>query len=129
MIVLDASAWIDVARARSNDKLHDLIASDGHWVVPEHFTLEVLSGFRGAFLGRHFDQLGYARAVRGLVDAPLDVWPTAPLIPRVVQLTENATSYGAAYIALAEELGCRLVATDAKFSRIPGIRCQVVGYE
>lgn len=129
MIVLDASAWIDVARARSSDELHDLIASDGHWVVPEHFALEVLSGFRGAYLGRQLDQMEYARAVRGLVEAPLDVWPTASLIPRVVQLTENATSYDAAYIALAEELGCRLVATDAKFARIPGIRCQVVGYQ
>jgi predicted nucleic acid-binding protein len=129
LIVLDASAWVDIARARAPQELTDLLAVDGHWAVPEHFTLEVLSAFRGAYLSRELDQMGLARAVRDLVSAPLDVWPTAPLIPRVVQLSENATTYDAAYVALAEELGCRLVASDAKLSRIPGIRCQVVGFE
>lgn len=127
--MLDASAWVDIARARAPQELTDLLAGDGHWVVPEHFTLEVLSGFRGAYLVRELDQIGFARVVRDLASAPLDVWPTAPLIPRVVQLTQNATTYDAAYVALAEELGCRLVASDSKFSRIPGIRCQVIGFE
>jgi predicted nucleic acid-binding protein len=126
LIVIDASAWIDIARARASQELSNLVAGDGHWVVPEHFTLEVLSGFRGAYLGRDLDQMGFARAVRDLTAAPLDVWPTAPLVPRIVQLTQNATTYDAAYIALSEELGCRLVTADAKFSRMPGTRCQIV---
>jgi len=129
LIVLDASAWIDIARAQAPQQLTDLLAADGHWIVPEHFTLEVLSGVRGACLGHELDQMGLARVVRDLASAPLEVWPTARLIPRVVQLTHNATTYDAAYVALAEELGCRLVSSDSKFSRIPGIRCQVVGYE
>jgi predicted nucleic acid-binding protein len=127
LIVVDASAWIDIAMAHSSPELDALLQADGHWVVPEHFTLEVLSGFRGAYLGGQLDQLGFARVVRDLAAVSFDVWPSAPLIPRIVQLTHNATTYDAAYVALAEELGCRLVASDAKFSRIPGIRCQIVG--
>lgn len=129
MIVIDTSAWVDAALGRSTDDLDSILASDGHWVVPEHFQLEALNALRGAFLGRKLDQLGFARAARDLASARVDVWPTAPLVPRILQLTQNATTYDAAFIALAEELGCRLVASDAKFSRVPGIRCQVVGFE
>ncbi|MEO8263154.1 MAG: type II toxin-antitoxin system VapC family toxin [Pseudolysinimonas sp.] len=128
MIVLDASAWIDIARARASQALSDLVVSDPHWVVPEHFALEVLSALRGAHLGGDLDQLGFARAVRDLADSPLDVWPTTPLIPRIVQLTHDATTYDASYVALAEGLGCRLITADAKFARIPGIRCPVLTF-
>jgi predicted nucleic acid-binding protein len=129
LIVVDASAWVDIARARATPELTALLAADGHWVVPEHFVLEALSGFRGALLGGDLDQLGFARLARDLMAASVDVWPTAPLIPRIAQLTHNATTYDAAYVALAEELGCRLVTSDAKFSRIPGIQCQVIGFD
>jgi predicted nucleic acid-binding protein len=128
LIVLDASAWIDIARSRASAELTALVVGDGHWVVPEHFTIEVMSGFRGAYLGGDLDQMSYARVVRALVAAQLDVWPTSPLVPRIVQLSHNATTYDAAYVALAEELGCRLVTTDAKFSRIPSTRCQIVTF-
>jgi predicted nucleic acid-binding protein len=129
MIVVDTSAWVDVTLGRASDAVADVLERDGHWVVPEHFSIEVLNALRGGFLGGKIDELGFARAVRSLADARLDVWPTAALIPRIVQLARNATAYDAAFIALAEEFGCRIVASDAKLAGIPGIRCQVVGYE
>jgi predicted nucleic acid-binding protein len=129
MIVVDTSAWVDMVLGRESDALADLLERDGHWVVPEHFSIEALNALRGGFLGGKVDDLGLARAVRSLADAQLDVWPTAPLIPRIVQLVRNATAYDAAYIALAEDLHCPIVASDAKLARIPGIRCRVVGYE
>jgi predicted nucleic acid-binding protein len=128
VIVVDTSAWVDVALGRANPELLSILEGDGHWVVPEHFRLEVLTAVRGAYRGNTLDALGYARAVRDLADAAVDVWPTDPLIPRILQLTESATPYDAALIALAEELGCRLVTADAKLSRVPGIRCPVVGF-
>jgi predicted nucleic acid-binding protein len=129
LIVVDTSAWVDVALGNSTDNLQSILAKDGHWAVPEHFRLEALNALRGAHLGHKLDQIGFARAARDLAGAPVDVWPTAPLVPRILQLAQNATTYDAAFIALAEELECRLVASDAKFSRVPGIRCQVVGFE
>lgn len=128
MIVVDTSAWVDAALGRANPGLLSELEDDGHWVVPEHFRLEVLSALRGAYLGGMLDPLGCARAARELADAAVDVWPTDPLVPRILQLAENATPYDAAFIALAEELGCRLVTADAKLSRVPGIRCAVVGF-
>ncbi|MGN6501645.1 MAG: type II toxin-antitoxin system VapC family toxin [Pseudolysinimonas sp.] len=128
MIVVDTSAWVDVALGRAPDRLLSELESDGHWVVPEHFRLEALSALRGAYLGGTLDALGFARAARELADAGVDVWPTEPLVPRILQLAENANPYDAAFIALAEELGCRLVTADAKLARVPGIRCAVVGF-
>jgi predicted nucleic acid-binding protein len=129
VIVVDSSAWVDFSLERAPESLAQALDGDGHWVVPEHFKLEALNALRGSFLGGKIDELRLARSTRELMEQRLDVWPTAGLIPRVMQLLQNATTYDAAYVALAEELGCPLVAADAKFARIPGIRCQVVGYE
>ena len=127
MIVVDSSAWVDFSLDQASPGVTDGLLSDGHWVVPEHFRLEVLSALRGGFLGGKIDELRLARSTHELIDQEFDVWPTTGLIPRTLQLLQNATTYDAAYIALAEELGCRLVTSDAKLAAIPGIRCQVVG--
>jgi predicted nucleic acid-binding protein len=129
LIVVDASAWIDLAMRRESDEVGDLLERDGHWVVPQHFAIESLNALRGIHLGGMLDQLSFARAIKTLADTSFDVRPTEPLIPRIVQLMPDATAYDAAYVALAEELGCTLLASDAKLSRIPGIRCKVVGFE
>lgn len=129
MIVVDSSAWVDAVIGEATPTLIDALASDGHWVVPEHFHLEALSALRGRYIGGKSDDLGFARAVQYLAQQKVDVWPTVPLIPRIVSLTRNATTYDAAYLALAEELGCPLVTADVKLSRVPGIHCRVVGYE
>jgi len=44
---------------------------------------------------------------------------------RAYELRANVTAYDAAYIALAELLGCALVTADARLARAPGIRCPV----
>ncbi len=129
MIVVDSSAWVNFSLERATDTVVAALRSDGHWVVPEHFKLEALNALRGCYLGSQIDELRLARSVRELLDQPVDVWPTAGLVPRIMQLHANATAYDAAYIALAEELGCSLVSADTKLAGIPGIRCRVVGFE
>lgn len=128
-VAVDASAVIEFligGRASRRAAVHDAIGDDPHWVVPEHFLLEAVNGLRGRWLGGHLDREQFASAVALLAEFEFDVWPTNALLPRIVQLAPNATSYDAAYLALAEELGCRLVTADAKVARVPGIRCQVV---
>lgn len=127
MIVLDASAYVDVILRRASDSIYEALGSGGHWLVPEHFRLEVASAVRAEWLRGRVDGHGFADAVAQVAAQDLDVWPTVPLLPRIHELAPNATVYDAAYLALAEELGCPLVTADAKFSRVPGIRCRVVG--
>lgn len=44
---------------------------------------------------------------------------------RAFELRANMTAYDAAYITLAERLGCPLLTTDSRLVRAPGSRCEV----
>lgn len=127
-IAIDASALVeilartDLPRRRA---ILDAVGDDPHWVVPEHFLLEVTNSLRGLWLGRKVTTEEFHLLIQDLAQYRFDVWPTDPLLPRIVELAPNATSYDAAYLALAEELDCRLVTADAKLAQVPGIRCRV----
>jgi len=127
VIVLDASAAVELLLGTPG-RLAFLSGalSDPHWVVPEHFVLEVASGARGAWLGGDINDREFDGVLSALAGLSLDVWPTRPLLPRIRSLAENATTYDAAYVALAEELGIALVTTDRKLARIPHIHCTVI---
>ena len=47
------------------------------------------------------------------------------LADRAWELRHNVTPYDAAYLALAEARGCRLVTTDGKLRDCPERRCDV----
>ena len=128
MIVLDASAWVDVATGVAPPGLVDVAANSGHWLVPEHFRLEAMNAVRGRWLGRQINDLQMDALTADIVSIDVDVWPTAPLLPRIRGLAANANAYDASYIALAEELGCPVVTADARLARIPGIRCRVIDF-
>jgi predicted nucleic acid-binding protein len=126
MIVVDASAYVDVALGRAAASLLDALGVSGHWIVPEHFRLEVTSAVRREWLAGSVDEEFFDHVIAGLTVRDLDVWPTAPLLARIRELAANATPDDAAYLALAEELGCPLVTVDAKLARVAGIRCRVI---
>lgn len=128
MIVVDASVLTavllddgDVATTAAIEWMRD----DPHWVVPEHAVIETVHAVRGGWLGGEISHEQLGTAVQALLDWTLDVWPTAPLLPRVVELAHNATAYDAAYLALAEELSTSLVTLDRRLAAVPGIRCAV----
>lgn len=130
-IVVDASAVTELlieTDATQRASIVDAIGDDVHWIVPEHLLVEVMSALRGRWLGGHLTRTTFEGAVAAVARFEFDVWPTPPLLPRIVELADNATVYDAAYLALAEELGCTLVTADAKLGRIPGIRCRVAGW-
>ncbi len=61
-----------------------------------------------------------------MVDALTDDGPAGDeLAGRVWELRHNVTPCDAAYLALAEARGCRLVTTDGKLRDCPGRRCDV----
>ncbi|MER6005510.1 type II toxin-antitoxin system VapC family toxin [Nonomuraea angiospora] len=61
-------------------------------------------------------------------DLPLVRYPIERLADRIWALRDNLTVYDAAYIALAEALGCTLVTTDAKLRSACGHRAEVEVY-
>jgi predicted nucleic acid-binding protein len=70
-----------------------------------------------------------AAALEILQDLPVHRHPENPLLPRIWQLCQNLTAYAAAYVALAEALGCPLLTFDAGLSRVPGLHVRIMPEE
>jgi len=125
VIVIDASALVEILAEKERAvALRTLAESDLDWLVPEHFVFEVVSALRRLWLGGHLDRSTFKAAVSRVEALPLDVWPSKPLLPRIVELAANATPYDAAYVALAERLDAPLLTADDKLARMPGVRCR-----
>ena len=128
MIVVDASVLAAVlidADAPATDEAIGVLQADPHWVVPEHAMIGTVSAIRGRALGGQVELVTVPGIVQSLVELSLDVWSTAPLLGRVVELMHNVTAYDAGYIALAEQLSTTLVTLDRHLAVVPGIRCAV----
>lgn len=127
MIVLDASAVVELVLGLEHaDEVRDRIVDPELTLhAPGLLVVEV------AQVVRRFSRLGHVSASRGtqaltaLVDLGVETYPHEPLLPRIWQLRDTLTSYDAAYVALTEALDARLLTTDARLARAPGLRCPV----
>ncbi len=90
--------------------------------APDLLRVEVLSVARRQLHVATIDVTQTEQAVTDLLDLPMTVYPTAPLLRRCWQLRDNLTAYDACCIALAETLGCSLLTASARPSRAPGRR-------
>jgi len=52
-------------------------------------------------------------------------FPAVGLPDRVLELRDNLTAYDAAYVSLAELLGCAQLTADSRLCRAPGISCPI----
>jgi predicted nucleic acid-binding protein len=131
VIVLDASAavdlltpiepqatWVSRAIAAGEDDLH----------APHLLDLEVASAVRRRALAGELSARVGAAILDDLADLRLTRYPHTLLLPRVWELRRTTTSYDAAYIALAEILGCPLVTTDTALARVRGHRARLVAF-
>jgi predicted nucleic acid-binding protein len=66
-----------------------------------------------------------AEALEDFSSLALRRYPHRPLLERVWELRANVKTYDAAYLALAEALGCTLVTRDASLSGVRSVRCPV----
>ncbi len=55
--------------------------------------------------------------VADYLDLPIRLHSHRTLLPRIIDLRQNFSSYDAAYVALAEDLGALFVTTDAALGR------------
>ena len=126
VIVTDASVLAtaladdgaDGDRARGRLSGHRLTA-------PELIDLEVLSVLRRHHRAGLLDNKRADLALVDLVALPLKRVAHLPLVRRCWELRDTVTAYDAAYIALAELVGCPLITADTKLASAPGIRCTV----
>jgi len=122
VIVLDASAAIDwllqtpVGQRieqriyRNNESLH----------APHLLDFEVAQVLRrlareGSISSHRADE-----AIDDLLNLRVSRYPHFVLVPRIWQLRHNLSAYDAAYIALAEKLGARLITRDARLASASG---------
>lgn len=109
---------------------------DGRWAearlieeqlaAPHLLPAEVANIMRRAVLAKEISEDAASLAFADLVALRIELFPFAPLAPRIWELRGAVTAYDACYVALAEELGAPLVTLDRKFSRAPGPRCEFV---
>ena len=126
MLVVDASVIAPVVADAGPDGVRFRQRLHGERVAaPDLLRVEVLSVIRRQLHVGTLDVTQVEQAVTDLLDLPMTVYPTAPLLLRCWQLRDNLTAYDACYIALAETLGCSLLTADGRLSRAPGTRCAI----
>ena len=80
---------------------------------------------RKQWIGGTLTDTRFRQAVDDLLALPLTRFPAGRLMVRAFELRANLTAYDAAYVALAEGLGCPLVTADARLARAPNVRCEI----
>jgi predicted nucleic acid-binding protein len=101
------------------------LARDPALHAPHLVDLQVLSVLRRQATAGVLDARRAGFALQDLADLPITRYPHAPFARRVWELRSNLTPYDAAYVALAETLGCLLLTADARLARASGIHCDV----
>lgn len=93
--------------------------------APDLVDIETVSVLRKRWQAGDLTERRFAAALGDLAALDFIRYPGLPLMPRAFELRDNLTPYDAAYIAVAEGLGCPLLTADARLARAPGIRCRV----
>jgi predicted nucleic acid-binding protein len=122
LLVIDASAAV---AALKHDGEARRILADGDLHAPHLIDCEILQVFRreesvGLPTARDATRcLGVWRALG------VERYAVTALLGRMWHLRHNLTAYDAAYVALAEFLGCQLITADRRLARVSGLSAPV----
>jgi predicted nucleic acid-binding protein len=128
MIVVDASVLVDALAddGPAGDAASTALSAETEWAAPEHMMTEVLSAVRGRVLAGKTSEARGAQVVSSLHRLAIDSVPVHTVAERVWALRHNLTAYDAAYVAVAELLGCAVLTRDSALADVPGARCPVI---
>ena len=126
-IVCDASAIVAALLDSGTDgQWVTARMSDADLYAPTLLPFECANVIRRQALARTISLDQAVQAHSDLLDLAIDYWPYEPLAQRIWELRGNLSSYDAAYVALAEELGAIVVTLDVRMQRAPNLGCEVV---
>jgi predicted nucleic acid-binding protein len=125
-VVIDASALVELLLRLERAPAVLQAVGDTQMVAPDVINPEVLWALRRRERHGNLRADRARHAVEDLLDAPLQRFPTLPLLPVAWALRANVTSYDACYVALARALDCPLVTADRKLARAPGLGVPLV---
>ena len=122
MIVVDASI---VANAIADDTgegdaARRELRRDNDLAAPDLVDVETVSVLRKRWLAGDLTARRFRAAITDLGDLAILRYPTLPLMGRAYELRGNLTPYDAAYVALAEGLGCPLLTSGGRLAAAPG---------
>ena len=122
MIVVDASAVLEVLlKTSAADAVASRIfARRVPMNAPHLIDLEVAQVMRRYVRKGDLTASDGESLIRLFAAFPIRRHPHQPLLARIWALRENLTAYDAAYVALAEGLGARLITRDAHLASAPG---------
>lgn len=127
MIVVDASVLanaladdgVDGRRARTE------LRHAGGVSAPDLVDVGTVTVLRKRWLAKTLTAHRFATAVDDLQAIDVQRFPALPFMRRAYELRSHLTPYDAAYVALAEVLGCELLTADARLANAPGPRCAI----
>jgi predicted nucleic acid-binding protein len=127
LIVVDASVLANVIADDGPDgkRARTEIRAAGDLAAPDLVDVETVAVLRKRWLAGTITQGRFSTALDDLEQIAVDRYPTLPLMRRAFELRANVTSYDAAYVALAEVLGCELLTGDVRLGNTPGPRCVI----
>ncbi|WP_407361493.1 type II toxin-antitoxin system VapC family toxin [Microbacterium sp. LBN7] len=105
-------------------RLHERLVTD-HLIAPEILPIEVASALRGLNRGGILSDERLARAASDLPRLRVELYPSLPLAPRVLDMRQNLSAYDAAYVVLAEVTRSALLTLDQRLARSAAAHCAV----
>jgi predicted nucleic acid-binding protein len=122
VIVLDASAAIDwLLQTAAGQRIEQRIFSHHESLhAPHLLDLEVGQVLRRLVREGVISAPRADHAIEDLLDLRITRYPHFLLLPRIWQLRHNLSAYDAAYVALAEKLGARLITRDRRLASASG---------
>ena len=124
--VLDASLLVELLTNPQRQGIRRRLPSVDSWCAPEYVDIECLSALRRMRLQDRISHETFTRAALSLPELTVHRHAIAVQLPRMIQLTPNATAFDSGYIVLAEILEAPLYTCDAKLAAVPGIQCEVI---